>query len=176
MNVFPALLASTGMPRVAYPGPSRLCRIGRARPDDLALISRFASAQREQAQGLPDSVQVSPSLELREALFESPLRAWAWIAREGDDAIGYAFATVGYGLLDDGYYLRLEAMHVELRWRQRGVEMQLLEAARATAVELGCRSVQWQDGAHMPRVSAPGVVYRHAASHSLPLDSAIACA
>lgn len=176
MNVFPALLASTGAPRVAYPGPAHVIRIGRVGPQDLPQLSELLRAQREEVLERPAARSAMAALELSEALFDPPVRAWAWIARQAQSPMGYAFATVGYSLLDDGYYLRLEALHVELAWRQRGVEMQLLDAARATATELGCRNLQWQDGAHLPRLSVPGVIYRHAAAHVLPLADAGACA
>lgn len=58
-------------------------------------------------------------LELMEALFEPPLRAWAWIAERRREPAGYAFATVGFSMLDRAYYLNLEALFVPASARPR---------------------------------------------------------
>ncbi|CAN7157591.1 GNAT family N-acetyltransferase [Pseudoxanthomonas sp. LjRoot168] len=83
-------------------------------------------------------------LELMEALFEPPLRAWAWIAERRREPAGYAFATVGFSMLDRAYYLNLEALFVPASARPSDVATQLLAEARRTASQLGCVDLRWQ--------------------------------
>lgn len=86
-------------------------------------------------------------LEFEEALFEPPVRAWAWLARAGGDAVGYAAATVGYSVLEGGYCFQLDALYVRDRWATQDVETTLFEQVRATARRLGCVQLQWQSPA-----------------------------
>lgn len=83
-------------------------------------------------------------LELMEALFEPPLRAWAWLAeREGEPA-GYAFATAGFSMLERAYYFNLEALFVPAALRPSGIASALLAKVRRMAEDLGCVDVRWQ--------------------------------
>lgn len=83
-------------------------------------------------------------LELQEALFEPPLRAWAWVAFVDGEAAGYASATVGFSLLERAYHLCLEGLYVRAAWRGRGIEPLLFEQALAAAERFGCINLQWQ--------------------------------
>lgn len=86
-------------------------------------------------------------LEFEEALFEPPVRAWAWLARVGGDAVGYAAATVGYSVLEGGYCFQLDALFVRDPWAAQDIETALFEQVRTTAQRLGCVQLQWQSPA-----------------------------
>ena len=83
-------------------------------------------------------------LELMEALFEAPLRAWAWIAERRGEPAGYAFATVGFSMVERAYYLNLEALFVPASARPSDVASRLFDAARRMASDLGCVDLRWQ--------------------------------
>lgn len=83
-------------------------------------------------------------LELMEALFEAPLRAWAWIAERDGVPQGYAFGTVGFSMIDRAYYFNLESLFVSVDARPSGAASALFDAARAMADELGCIDLRWQ--------------------------------
>lgn len=93
---------------------------------------------------LPHGRARHDSLELLEALFEPPLRAWAWLLHSDDEAVGYAAATVGFSMLERAYYLQLEPWYVRAPWRASGVDLLLLQQAQALALKLGCLNLQWQ--------------------------------
>lgn len=172
MNALPALLAKRAQPEAAASvllAPAVMADIRRIEHADLPALHALRQEQREEVSLHPIACADADALELQEVLFDLPRRGWAWIARDQEQAVGYALATVGYAVLEGGYYLRLETLHVQHNWRHRGIEAQLLEVARRTSAELGCLSLQWSDGAHLPRLSAAGVVQRLASTHSLPL-------
>lgn len=171
VNVFPALIgkrapADVAAVLLAAPVPADIRRI---QPQDLPALYALRQQQRDEASLHPAGVADADALELQEVLFDLPRRCWAWIARDQGQPVGYALATVGYAVLEGGYYLRLETLHVQHGWRQRGIEGQLLDVACQTSAELGCLSLQWSDGAHLPRLAAAGAVHRHAAEHRMTL-------
>lgn len=176
VNVLPALVPrADASPRPAASRPlSEAVRVQPVLRADAALLMSLCDAQR--AECLEDRQAVFGSgtggvLELMEALFETPLRAWAWIAHDGDLAIGHAATTAGFSPLERGYYLRLEALYVDAGWRGRGVERQLLHAAREAALRMGCVNLQWQDGAHLPRLPLDPAAHRHGGGWVLPLPA-----
>lgn len=172
MNALPALLAKRVQPEAAGSvllAAAVTADIRRIELADLPALYALRQEQREEVSLHLHECADADALELQEMLFDLPRRCWAWIARDHDQAVGYALATVGYAVLEGGYYLRLETLHVQHNWRHRGIESQLLEVARRTSAELGCLSLQWSDGAHLPRLSAAGVVQRLASAHLLPL-------
>jgi hypothetical protein len=81
-------------------------------------------------------------LEFNEALFDAPVRAWAWLAFVGDEAIGYAVATVGFSLRARGYCLHLDCLHTREEWA-RDAEPALFEQVREMAHRLGCVQLHW---------------------------------
>lgn len=83
-------------------------------------------------------------LELMEALFEPPLRAWAWIAERRGEPVGYAFATVGFSMIERAYYFNLEALFVPAEARPSGIAAALFDRARRMSGELGCADLRWQ--------------------------------
>lgn len=88
--------------------------------------------------------RVGSVLELMEALFEPPLRAWAWMAERGGEPIGHAFATVGFSMIERAYYFNLESLFVPANERPSGVAVALLAEARRMAETLGCVDLRWQ--------------------------------
>lgn len=83
-------------------------------------------------------------LEFHEALFEAPVRAWAWLAFSDGEAVAYALASVGYSLVERGYVLHIDAMHVRAPWPARAVEAALFAQVAAMARRLGCVQLQWR--------------------------------
>ena len=114
--------------------------------DDVADLLRLCAEHAEQTafERLPYGRGRKESLELTEALFEPPLRAWAWLLRAGDEVVGYAAATVGFSMLEGGYYLQLEPWHLRPLWRASQADRLLLEEAQALATRMGCLNLQWQ--------------------------------
>jgi len=114
--------------------------------DDVADLLRLCEEHADKIafERLPYGRARHNSLELIEALFEPPLRAWAWLLRSGDEAVGYAAATVGFSLLERGYYLQVEPWYLRPLWRAGQADRLLLEQAQALAARLGCLNLQWQ--------------------------------
>lgn len=114
--------------------------------EDTAQLMQLCAEHAEQItfERLPYGPVRHDPLELHEALFEPPLRAWAWLGHADGEAVGYAAATVGFSMLERAYYLQLEQLHVRAAWRALGVDLLLLQQAQALAVRLGCVNLQWQ--------------------------------
>jgi len=109
-----------------------------------AALMQLCDRQRAE---LPQGTGARPAagvLELMEALFQPPLRAWAWIAERGGEAAGYAFATVGFSMVERAYYLNLEALFVPASIRPSDVASRLFDAVRRMASDLGCVDLRWQ--------------------------------
>ncbi len=126
--------------------------------DDLPQLLQLCAEHAEQAafERLPYGRGHHDPLELLEALFEPPLRAWAWLLHAGDETVGYAAATVGFSMLERGYYLQLEPWHVRAPWRTSGADLLLLQQAQALALKLGCLNLQWQAPTWSAAPALPG--------------------
>ncbi len=157
MNLFPALVPSRRVSPPTFPAMTgyTIARVSRRDIEVLMALCDLHDPGRHPAADARES-SAGGLLELMEALFDPPLRAWAWIARDGEAAVGYAAATIGFSLLERGYYLRLESLYVDPAHRGRDVETRLLASASATAVQLGCFAVEWQQGAHLPSLHVAG--------------------
>lgn len=156
MNLFPALVPRTRVSPPLFqvpPGPV-VTRVSRQDVDVLMALCDLHGQAAQQA--VSDIDAQGGMLELMEALFDPPLRAWAWIARERGTAMGYAAATIGYSLLERGYYLRLESLYVDPAHRGRDVEAHLLASVRGIAAQMGCIAVHWQRGAHLSPLHVEG--------------------
>ncbi len=119
--------------------------------DDADTLLRLCDEHARQA--VPQLGPASPRadlLEFHEALFEAPLRAWAWLARVNDEAVGYAFATVGFSLAGRGYSLQLDTLHVCEPWPSHAVEAALFAQVAQQAQRLGCVQLQWTSAAANP--------------------------
>ncbi|MDR0184465.1 hypothetical protein [Lysobacter arvi] len=103
-----------------------------------------------------DAAAWTDLLEFHEALFDAPVRAWAWLACVGNDTVGHAVATVGFSLRARGYCLQLDTLRARNEWRI-AAESVLFEEVRATARRLGCVQLQWHDtnGEAARRFGAP---------------------
>lgn len=114
--------------------------------DDADTLLRLFDEQSDQAPAeLPTGRHPRRAglLEFHEALFDPPVRAWAWLARMDDEAVGFAFATVGFSLADRGYCLQLDALHVREPGPSSAVEAALFAQVAAQAQRLGCVQLQW---------------------------------
>ena len=85
---------------------------------------------------------------------EPPLRAWAWMAERGGEPVGYAFATVGFSMIERAYYFNLETLFVPASARPSGIAAGLFAEARRMAAELGCVDLRWQ----VPAAQAAGLM------------------
>ncbi len=113
-----------------------------SRPQAAALM-RLCDRQMAELSHAPGR-RVGGVLELMEALFEPPLRAWAWMAERDGEPIGHAFATVGFSMIERAYYFNLESLFVPADERPSGVAVALLAEARRMAETLGCVDLRWQ--------------------------------
>ena len=119
------------------------------RPVVLGDMPRLLALCAEHAEGvaherLPYGGVRSGTLELVEALFDTPRRAWAWVAESGDELVGYVSATVDFSILERGYYVNLDYPFVRPAWQRHGVEPHLFKRALALAANTGCLYVQLQ--------------------------------
>ncbi|KAB8194398.1 hypothetical protein FKV24_005725 [Lysobacter maris] len=126
--------------------------------DDSAALLRLSAEhhRRVAAQRLPFGSARDSTLELLEALFEPPLRAWAWLARHDGEAIGYIAATVGFSILERGYVFQLDALYVRAPWRPDQVADALFAQARAMARQLDCVNLQWRAAPWWCEAARPG--------------------
>lgn len=84
------------------------------------------------------------AFELFEALFDPPVRVWAWIAEADGEAIGYAGAVAGCSLLERGNYFQLESLYVQSHPQAQEIERRLFLQALRMARTLGCLNLQWR--------------------------------
>jgi len=71
-------------------------------------------------------------------------RLHAWMAMDGETAVGYASATLDFSTLDRTIYLHMDCLFVRDGWRGSGIGQLLWDALRAFACTQGCRNMQWQ--------------------------------
>lgn len=109
-----------------------------------AALMQLCDRQRAELPQAPGTRPTAGVLELMEALFEPPLRAWAWIAERRGEPAGYAFATVGFSMIERAYYFNLEALFVPASDRPSDVASRLFAKARRMASDLGCADLRWQ--------------------------------
>ena len=114
------------------------------RPEDASTLLRLAREATAEANTWTDL------LEFHEALFEAPVRAWAWLAFVGAQPVGHAVATVGFSLRARGYCLQLDTLHARDEWATVA-DAALFDEVRAMARRLGCVQLHWHDA---PRVDA----------------------
>lgn len=138
-------------------------RVDAVAREDTAVLLRLCEEhhRRVAAQRLPYGHARESTLELLEALFEPPLRAWAWLARHGDEPIGYAAATVGFSMLERGYVFQLDSLYVRASWPPREVADALFTRACAMARRLDCVNLQWRAAPWWCDTARPGAP-RHA--------------
>ncbi len=132
-----------GLPFAPVAPGTRLVRVTRAHASALMAMCDRHAAEIAHAR-MPPTTSHGSVLELMEALFEPPLRAWAWLAEDDGQPAGYLFATVGFSMIERAYYFNVEALFVPASRRPSGVASALLTQARRMAAELGCVDVRWQ--------------------------------
>ncbi|RDI99000.1 GNAT family N-acetyltransferase [Dyella solisilvae] len=81
---------------------------------------------------------------LASALQGDPPRVYAWLALVGETAVGYASATLDFSTLDCACYLYMDCLFVREGWRGHAMGRALWAQVRALAIQVGCRSIQWQ--------------------------------
>jgi ribosomal protein S18 acetylase RimI-like enzyme len=77
---------------------------------------------------------------LRRALAElwsEPLHGGAWIARAGEDAVGYGVLCCGFSLEYRGRDAFVDELYVRPAWRDRGIGNRLLDAMESRCREQG---------------------------------------
>lgn len=81
---------------------------------------------------------------LAAALFTTPPRLHAWIARIGDTPVGYATAAAEYATWHARTFLHMDCLFVREGRRSAGIGAALMEAVMRCARENGHRQIQWQ--------------------------------
>jgi hypothetical protein len=121
-------------------------RVSRVESTDVAVLMTLCAEHA--AQVAPEREAYgsarAATLELMEALFDPPLRAWAWIVEADGIPVGYAGASVGVSLLERAYYLNLESLYVRDGRYRKDLVQRLLAEATLTAERLGCLNLQWR--------------------------------
>lgn len=134
----PALAGDPAMP--AWP-PLRLRRA--LAKDAIAVWSLC-----REAAGLPAESPLP--LPLRETLFDTPCRGWAWLAEIDGQPVGMAVASAGLSMPQGAYRLSLDGLYVRPAWRGRGLGARLQAHVREMAQEMGCQELRLPDGEVFP--------------------------
>lgn len=143
------MTATSLMFRMPVPAVSSVT-VRPVRPEDAATLLRLAREADGSDRAWTDL------LEFHEALFEAPVRAWAWLACVDGEAVGHAVATVGFSLRARGYCLQLDTLHARDEWVD-DAEAALFDEVRAMARRLGCAQLQWLGPRHGgARFDVPG--------------------
>lgn len=125
---------------------SPVLTVRRAAPADTAVLLKLCEEHAQQVahERWPFGCSRGDTLELTEALFETPTRAWAWIAYADGRPHGYAGATAGCSLLERGNYFQIESLFVRAGANAREAERQLFLRVLRMARTLGCLNLQWR--------------------------------
>lgn len=99
-----------------------------------------------EAAGLPAGASLPLPLPLRETLFDTPCRGWAWLAEIDGQAVGVVVASAGLALPSGAYRLSIDGLYVRKAWRGRGLGTRLTAHVREMADEMGCRELRLSDG------------------------------
>jgi GNAT superfamily N-acetyltransferase len=168
--------ASPTLPlRAAAKSPALTVRM--ATPSDGALLGALCEEHAQQVahERWPFGRNRADALELMEALFETPTRAWAWIAYADGRPHGYAGATAGCSLLERGNYFQIESLYVRAGAQAREAERQLFLRVLRMARMLGCLNLQWRlpvDQVQRVHAQLPVGCVRTASVHYvLPLET-----
>lgn len=135
------MLQAASSPVVRLPLAPTLRRAGRGDAARIMALCREAAGV--------DAPETLP-LPLREALFDTPCRSWAWLAEIGGEPVGLLLASPGLVLPQGAYCLAIDALYVRAGWRRRGIGRRLQEHARTMAAELGCVQLRLADASLLP--------------------------
>lgn len=136
---------SQRLPWRTTPEPSTLT-VRRASSADAPVLLALCEEHARQAapERWPFGRGRSDAVELAEALFDTPTRAWAWIAYIDGRPHGYGGATAGCSLLERGNYFQIESLFVRAGAHARDAERQLFLRMLRMARTLGCLNLQWR--------------------------------
>ncbi|MEZ0471781.1 GNAT family N-acetyltransferase [Luteimonas salinilitoris] len=163
----------SGVAPASVAGPAA---IRPARAEDCETLLRLCRehARRAALERAPFGPGRGDARDLVEALFDPPVRVWAWIAEADGEAIGYAGAVAGCSLLERGNYFQLESLYVRPQAQAQELERRLFLQALRMARTLGCLNLQWRlPAAQAARIEAqlPAAAVRTDSVHYvLPLD------
>ena len=116
-------------------------RIRRAEPADAELVHRLVM---ELADYERLTHQATATVDdIREALFEPPVRVFCDLAEQGGQAVGFALWFYNYSTFQGRAGLYLEDLYVRPDWRQAGVGGALLKALAQRCVEEGLGRMSW---------------------------------
>ena len=121
--------------------PLQTLRIEPARPEDAALIVALVR-ELAQYERLLHEVRMAPDDVVRD-LFGPRPDAEAVIAREGDEAVGFALWFHNYSTFAGRPGLYLEDLYVRPAFRGRGHGEALLRYLARLALERGCARFEW---------------------------------
>lgn len=161
-------------PRPAGPGPLAGFAVGRVAHADLGALVALCDEQAGPAAGGPAGRR--DTLELEEALFDPPVRLWAWIARIDGAPVGYAAGSAGCALPERANYFGIESLYVRPGPAQADVERGLFLEALRMARRMGCLNLQWRlpecRAARLRGQLPPVVTQTPAVHYVLPLTGA----
>ncbi len=112
-----------------------------ARREDVGDILRLIRALAEYEK-LSDQV-VATEEALQAALFDSPARVEALVARSAGRVVGFALYFLNYSTFRARSGIYLEDLFVEPAERGRGIGQALLRAIAGIAVARGCERFEW---------------------------------
>jgi len=121
--------------------PRRPLRIDPARPEDAALVVALVHELAEYERLLHE-VRMTPDDVVRDLFGPRPY-AEAVIAREGDEAVGFALWFHNYSTFAGRAGLYLEDLYVRPAFRGRGHGEALLRYLARLAIERGCARFEW---------------------------------
>jgi GNAT superfamily N-acetyltransferase len=121
--------------------PLQTLRIEPARPEDAALIVALVRELAEYERLLHE-VRIVPDDVVRDLFGPRPY-AEAVIAREGDEAVGFALWFHNYSTFAGRPGLYLEDLYVRPAFRGRGHGEALLRYLARLALERGCARFEW---------------------------------
>lgn len=112
-----------------------------ARPDDvpavLKMIRELAEYERE-----PDAVEATEA-DIERALFSEGAAAYAHIAEEGGEAVGFALWFLNFSTWTGRHGIYLEDLYVRPEMRGRGLGKALLTELARVCTERGYRRLEW---------------------------------
>ncbi|MDA2803700.1 GNAT family N-acetyltransferase [Nocardiopsis suaedae] len=115
--------------------------IRRARPDDvpaiLKMIRELAEYERE-----PDAVEATEA-DIERALFGDGAAAYAHIAEEDGEAVGFALWFLNFSTWTGRHGIYLEDLYVRPEMRGRGLGKALLTGLARVCTEHGYRRLEW---------------------------------
>lgn len=138
-----ARLRRAGAMPASVAGPAMI-RPVRAEDGETLLRLCREHARREVLERAPFGPGRGDARDLVEALFDPPVRVWAWIAEADGEAVGYAGAVAGCSLLERGNYFQLESLYVRPHPQAQELELRLFLQALRMARTLGCLNLQWR--------------------------------